>query len=120
MPPVQSPISFHSPPRALFDRKCNCYLGGCVGESGRGMKKGPYGPFFIIMDFDCYIESAAAPRTAPKTTTSKTRPIREMANPAMAKPLGFRKMRSEEHTSELQSRPHLVCRLLLEKKKTNK
>src|SRR5690554_7478868 len=26
--------------------------------------------------------------------------------------------RSEEHTSELQSRPHLVCRLLLEKKKT--
>src|SRR5690554_7077490 len=28
--------------------------------------------------------------------------------------------RSEEHTSELQSRPHLVCRLLLEKKKQHK
>src|SRR5690554_7133472 len=28
--------------------------------------------------------------------------------------------RSEEHTSELQSRPHLVCRLLLEKKKKKK
>src|SRR5690625_5826477 len=28
------------------------------------------------------------------------------------------KIRSEEHTSELQSRGHLVCRLLLEKKKT--
>src|SRR5690554_6960143 len=28
--------------------------------------------------------------------------------------------RSEEHTSELQSRPHLVCRLLLEKKKNKK
>src|SRR6202043_4207730 len=28
--------------------------------------------------------------------------------------------RSEEHTSELQSRPHLVCRLLLEKKKTTR
>src|SRR5690554_7681802 len=28
-----------------------------------------------------------------------------------------REARSEEHTSELQSRPHLVCRLLLEKKK---
>src|SRR5439155_26201037 len=27
--------------------------------------------------------------------------------------------RSEEHTSELQSRGHLVCRLLLEKKKTH-
>src|SRR2546422_1436595 len=30
---------------------------------------------------------------------------------------GHRKARSEEHTSELQSRLHLVCRLLLEKKK---
>src|SRR6266498_3769593 len=30
-----------------------------------------------------------------------------------------RRPRSEEHTSELQSRPHLVCRLLLEKKKKN-
>src|SRR5205809_4856489 len=29
-----------------------------------------------------------------------------------------RVVRSEEHTSELQSRLHLVCRLLLEKKKT--
>src|SRR2546429_5527586 len=28
-------------------------------------------------------------------------------------------LRSEEHTSELQSRLHLVCRLLLEKKKTS-
>src|SRR3989442_6654808 len=31
---------------------------------------------------------------------------------------GMEQKRSEEHTSELQSRPHLVCRLLLEKKKT--
>src|SRR5947209_15467206 len=31
--------------------------------------------------------------------------------------LGDRAMRSEEHTSELQSRQYLVCRLLLEKKK---
>src|SRR3712207_8835318 len=34
--------------------------------------------------------------------------------------LGRRGMRSEEHTSELQSRQYLVCRLLLEKKKKNK
>src|SRR5438034_7688244 len=32
----------------------------------------------------------------------------------------FRSMRSEEHTSELQSHSDLVCRLLLEKKKTKK
>src|SRR3989449_8380282 len=31
----------------------------------------------------------------------------------------FARLRSEEHTSELQSRLHLVCRLLLEKKKNN-
>src|SRR3712207_8216905 len=30
-----------------------------------------------------------------------------------------RRLRSEEHTSELQSRQYLVCRLLLEKKKKN-
>src|SRR5690554_6907452 len=32
-------------------------------------------------------------------------------------PMPVTSLRSEEHTSELQSRPHLVCRLLLEKKK---
>src|SRR3712207_7912134 len=31
---------------------------------------------------------------------------------------GMSRRRSEEHTSELQSRQYLVCRLLLEKKKT--
>src|SRR5690625_6956548 len=32
----------------------------------------------------------------------------------------LKQIRSEEHTSELQSRGHLVCRLLLEKKKNEK
>src|SRR5436305_8376447 len=38
--------------------------------------------------------------------------------PRQPAPLQHRNIsdRSEEHTSELQSRPHLVCRLLLEKK----
>src|SRR5436305_8461126 len=36
---------------------------------------------------------------------------------ALAQILAEKSNRSEEHTSELQSRPHLVCRLLLEKKK---
>src|SRR5207253_4978037 len=38
---------------------------------------------------------------------------------ASARPKGRNYFRSEEHTSELQSRGHLVCRLLLEKKITN-
>src|SRR5690625_6088929 len=42
-----------------------------------------------------------------------------LQNLASKKPLKKekRQIRSEEHTSELQSRGHLVCRLLLEKKK---
>src|SRR2546422_8542192 len=45
------------------------------------------------------------------------------AGSAPATPGGSRarlSIRSEEHTSELQSRLHLVCRLLLEKKKKKK
>src|SRR3712207_7920145 len=44
---------------------------------------------------------------------SGTRPDRATPRPAPGCAL-----RSEEHTSELQSRQYLVCRLLLEKKKT--
>src|SRR5687768_17665679 len=47
------------------------------------------------------------PRPSTSTFASSRRPQRKMP----------RKLRSEEHTSELQSRLHLVCRLLLEKKK---
>src|SRR2546422_7164418 len=38
---------------------------------------------------------------------------------SMERAIADGKVRSEEHTSELQSRLHLVCRLLLEKKKTS-
>src|SRR2546428_10264129 len=48
----------------------------------------------------------------------------DAATPALRRPLwprrpgvGLLRRRSEEHTSELQSRSDLVCRLLLEKKK---
>src|SRR3989442_7426459 len=39
----------------------------------------------------------------------------ETAVPGLNDINGFHVKRSEEHTSELQSRPHLVCRLLLAK-----
>src|SRR3712207_8898535 len=45
--------------------------------------------------------------------------IDEAPAPSEIKP-GWVALRSEEHTSELQSRQYLVCRLLLEKKKKNK
>src|SRR2546422_2309141 len=50
---------------------------------------------------------------------SPTRPVAAFSHPAdrHAKASAAGTRRSEEHTSELQSRLHLVCRLLLEKKK---
>src|SRR3989442_3381812 len=59
----------------------------------------------------------------PYTTLFRS-PLREQIAAFMAAK-GVRELapeqlvRSEEHTSELQSRPHLVCRLLLEKKKNS-
>src|SRR5438034_8428527 len=46
------------------------------------------------------------------------RPHRSASQPAITQPSP--PLRSEEHTSELQSHSDLVCRLLLEKKKQNK
>src|SRR2546429_5044991 len=46
-------------------------------------------------------------------------PVRHAAGRCRASAPSSCSMRSEEHTSELQSRLHLVCRLLLEKKKKN-
>src|SRR5258708_29103580 len=60
----------------------------------------------------------------PYTTLFRSRPLRRCrADPeafALDPREGTRaRSRSEEHTSELQSPDHLVCRLLLEKKKNN-
>src|SRR3989442_8871927 len=57
---------------------------------------------------------------SPTTSGSKRTSVEQIISiSAMLKLLGLPTLerRSEEHTSELQSRPHLVCRLLLEKKK---
>src|SRR3989442_2897054 len=63
-------------------------------------------------------------RSAPSTTPCAAETAaREGSVYATARPTPISKYaatgvgRSEEHTSELQSRPHLVCRLLLEKNK---
>src|SRR5258708_14528558 len=46
-------------------------------------------------------------------------PSRQDRHPPFPRKGQRRDRRSEEHTSELQSPDHLVCRLLLDKKKTN-
>src|SRR3712207_7737626 len=66
----------------------------------------------------CSCPSRCAPRTCGAADCGRSgwwwRP-RSTASPRAAGPT-----RSEEHTSELQSRQYLVCRLLLEKKKKDK
>src|SRR3712207_7665908 len=55
---------------------------------------------------------------APSPCTHGRSPIASPHRPAATRALRpARARRSEEHTSELQSRQYLVCRLLLEKKK---
>src|SRR5947209_11363364 len=54
------------------------------------------------------------------TTMKVTERIRTAVRLRLEKHAGEREARSEEYTSELQSRQYLVCRLLLEKKKIRK
>src|SRR5258707_9543369 len=66
----------------------------------------PYTTLFRSVSLLAICGLSAAPVTNPK-------PKQTAVSTSQAKP------RSEEHTSELQSRQYLVCRLLLEKKKRN-
>src|SRR2546422_7131902 len=59
-----------------------------------------------------------ASRHAPPTPCATEPGRRCWRSRTSASPTGPTGTRSEEHTSELQSRLHLVCRLLLEKKNT--
>src|SRR3712207_7497997 len=60
-----------------------------------------------------------APLRSARIPSLPRRPRRNprVRNPVAPPALGRGRRRSEEHTSELQSRQYLVCRLLLEKKK---
>src|SRR5207253_10975658 len=60
------------------------------------------------------LRSIALPRATGPFTSSTRLPILVIGPSLGTRPASPR--RSEEHTSELQSRGHLVCRLLLEKK----
>src|SRR5579884_4397908 len=79
---------------------------------------------FFFVSFFFFLMIRRPPRSTlfPYTTSSDlpSRMARRAWIQAVAATM-TRARRSEEHTSELQSRGHLVCRLLLEKKKkTNK
>src|SRR2546422_4454799 len=69
----------------------------------------PYTTLFRSLESPCSATAISFPSGA--TATSPSPPV------AIVGTSWARGVRSEEHTSELQSRLHLVCRLLLEKKK---
>src|SRR5215813_14856380 len=75
-------------------------------------------PYFIFFFFFLMIRRPPRSTLFPYTTLFRSTPAPRRSR---CGPCGRSRCwsRSEEHTSELQSRPHLVCRLLLEKKKTN-
>src|SRR3989442_7270674 len=87
-------------------------------ESSAGLSSSCFGNlvFFFLM-----IRRPPRSTLFPYTTLFRSDAIglrrRPARNRGSSRPRGGRPPRSEEHTSELQSRPHLVCRLLLEKKK---
>src|SRR3989442_2729530 len=81
-------------------------------------------PRSTLFPYTTLFRSAARPAHLPATTPDAGgHPRRGVGGDERSRlvlRLGRRvQPRSEEHTSELQSRPHLVCRLLLEKKTTH-
>src|SRR3712207_7111533 len=76
------------------------------GRDAAGLRLTPSDPDTTIGRVDIWADATGDPATA--------LPLRVEVSARTGDPLLFR---SEEHTSELQSRQYLVCRLLLEKKK---
>src|SRR2546422_6264155 len=94
-----------------------------VNRSRAFMPPGTVGPF--VMRFDTgsvpvgYLVLSSQTKTIGEIQDQALFKVRPMfaSLPGVSAPPPFGGNRSEEHTSELQSRLHLVCRLLLEKKK---
>src|SRR2546422_8161146 len=94
-----------------------------VGETdgsraGRTRRKGARPEDFWVAGSKRRMVSMVLPRKSRRRGSSWAVEYRSTIPPRTAYSPGF-STRSEEHTSELQSRLHLVCRLLLEKKKKN-
>src|SRR5689334_23501355 len=79
-------------------------------------------PRSTLFPYTTLFRSVAVPPSPVPPSKLGTMPLVPTANPASSSAVGTNGMvpsldRSEEHTSELQSQFHFVCRLLLEKKK---
>src|SRR5205809_4139249 len=94
-------------------------------RGGSELLKRMYSPIRCARSVSCGLRSSAlnGPRTPPRgppAISSYTLRCASFSSPTdsgLKRGASCANARSEEHTSELQSRLHLVCRLLLEKKK---
>src|SRR5690606_39567782 len=90
---------------------CLCVTATQAADLNTAVTQGqelPLGTYYEIDRGSC--QALAAPRVR----------LGEKPRLGRATVVKLQRQRSEEHTSELQSRENLVCRLLLEKKKTQR
>src|SRR3712207_7375018 len=83
-------------------------LGACLGVSAQNVQ--------LHYDLGRSLYDGLSSRGSVTTTVEMFKPDK-WGSTFMFTDLDYKNDRSEEHTSELQSRQYLVCRLLLEKKK---
>src|SRR3712207_7304316 len=96
------------PPRSTLFPYTTLFRSQHAGHGDRAPAREPPGPSLVVHRLSSPEAGSnranASTWVEPKARRSSVRPV----------------ARSEEHTSELQSRQYLVCRLLLEKKKKKK
>src|SRR3712207_7966839 len=92
------------PPRSTLFPYTTLFRSWSSGARSSGLSK----PRWRNVPIPCTPKQADAPPTQAKAAITASSPMLSFENFGL---------RSEEHTSELQSRQYLVCRLLLEKKK---
>src|SRR3712207_8797989 len=78
----------------------------------------PRPPRSTLFPYTTLFRSSGNPSTGSSCSTTAMLTKAWPMIQTITEPTSTRENRSEEHTSELQSRQYLVCRLLLEKKKT--
>src|SRR5438445_6294291 len=100
----------------------SCFFFSCYGDhrdlhsfpTRRSSDLGGSRPSWVARSMSCAMRSTSA-RSCRQVASSFIRSLARTS--ALYSSLWPSNRRSEEHTSELQSRQYLVCRLLLEKKK---
>src|SRR5256884_1202098 len=119
--PKQSPDAARSRTRPVAGRKpltgLVAVVAGATRGAGRGIARALGEAGATVYCTGRSVRGNRSPYNRPETVDETAEMISSVGGSAIALRVDHTVERSEEHTSELQSRLHLVCRLLLEKKK---